>query len=123
MAGDVLAQLVDLAAARAGAAVAAGRPTFLIGVTGGVAAGKSTLSGQIADALAQALPGVPVEIVPTDGFLKPNAELMAAGLAYRKGFPESFDTAAFHAFLDTLSEGRPAASAIYSHVAYDIVPG
>jgi len=123
MAGGVLVQLVDLAAARAGDALGAGRPVFLIGVTGGVAAGKSTLSGQIAEGLGAALPDVPVQIVPTDGFLRPNSDLTAAGLAYRKGFPESFDTGAFHAFLDALAEGRPAVSPIYSHVAYDIVPG
>ena len=32
-----------------------------------------------------------VELVCTDGFLRPNAELDAAGLTNRKGFPESYD--------------------------------
>jgi len=123
MAGDVLQRLVGLVAERAGGALAAGAPAFLVGVAGGVAAGKSTLSQAIADGLALALPGAPAQIVPTDGFLKPNARLTAEGLAYRKGFPESFDTAAFHAFLDALAEGRAAVTPVYSHVAYDIVPG
>jgi type I pantothenate kinase len=96
---------------------------FLLGVTGGVAAGKSTLARFIAYGLAEALPDVPVQIVATDGFLRPNHELAAAGLGHRKGFPESYDTAAFHAFLDALAAGRSAATPVYSHISYDIVPG
>ncbi len=123
MAGDVLARLTALVAERAAAARAAGAPSFLVGVTGGVAFGKSTLSRQLAEGLATALPDWPVEIVPTDGFLKPNSVLADAGLTYRKGFPETYDAAAFHAFLDALGAGRAAATPVYSHIAYDITPG
>jgi type I pantothenate kinase len=112
-------ELTALAAER----VAAAPGVFLLGVTGGVAAGKSTLARFIADGLAEALPNVPVQIVATDGFLRPNHELAAAGLGHRKGFPESYDTAAFHAFLDALAAGRSAATPVYSHISYDIVPG
>ena len=31
-----------------------------------------------------------VELVPTDGFLLPNAELQRRGILERKGFPESY---------------------------------
>ena len=48
-----------------------GRP-LLVGITGPVAVGKTTLAGQIAAALAA---DHRVEIVSTDGFLRPNAEL------------------------------------------------
>jgi type I pantothenate kinase len=116
---DLGRELTALAAER----VVAAPGVFLLGVTGGVAAGKSTLARFIADGLAEALPDLPVQIVATDGFLRPNHELAAAGLGHRKGFPESYDTAAFHAFLDALAAGRPAATPVYSHVSYDIVPG
>jgi type I pantothenate kinase len=114
---------MGLVAERASAARAAGAPAFLVGVTGGVASGKSVLAQALADGLAQALPGEPVQVTPTDGFLRSNAELAAAGLTYRKGFPETYDADAFHAFLAALAEGRPAATPVYSHVAYDIAPG
>lgn len=109
---DLLTLVTDRVTAR-------GAP-FLIGVTGGVAAGKSTLAGRLADGLGAA--GLPVEVVATDGFLKPNAALQAAGLSMKKGFPETYDTDALHAFLATLADGRTATSPIYSHVTYDVLP-
>ena len=115
---DLGAQLVSLIAERAAAAPGAG--AFLVGIAGGVAVGKSTLARAIADGLE---PMLPVEIVATDGFLKPNAALEAAGLSLKKGFPETYDTGALHAFLGDLAAGRKAAMPIYSHVTYDIVPG
>ncbi len=115
---DLGEALVSLVAERA----AAREGVFLIGVAGGVAVGKSTLARQIADGLAAAEPTLPVEIVATDGFLKPNAQLEAAGLSMKKGFPETYDTAALHAFLDDLAAGRKARIPVYSHVTYDIVP-
>jgi type I pantothenate kinase len=123
MTGEALTELVALVSERAAAAQAAGAACFLVGVTGGVASGKSTLARQLAEGLGRTLPGGPVEVVPTDGFLKPNAVLAAEGLVYRKGFPETYDAGAFHAFLAALSQGRVAATPVYSHIAYDIVPG
>jgi type I pantothenate kinase len=123
MTGGVLKQLVGLVAARAVAGREAGAPAFLVGVTGGVASGKSTLAREIAEGLTATAPGVPVEVVPTDGFLKPNAELAAAGLIHSKGFPQTYDARAFHAFLGALAEGRAATTPVYSHVRYDIAPG
>ncbi|PZQ58080.1 MAG: hypothetical protein DI570_18610 [Phenylobacterium zucineum] len=110
---DVLAALAGLVSARA-----VGRGALLVGVAGGVAVGKSTLARALADRLTG-----PVQVVATDGFLRPNAELAQAELIRRKGFPESYDVAAFHAFLRELSAGRAAAMPVYSHVSYDIVPG
>lgn len=113
---DLGADLVARVAERA-----AGHGVFLVGIAGGVAAGKSTLAGAIADGLKAH--GLATQIVATDGFLKPNAALEAAGLGMKKGFPETYDTDALHAFLDALADGRPAATPVYSHVTYDILPG
>jgi type I pantothenate kinase len=92
--------------------------TFVVGITGSVAVGKTTLARQIAEALPAALR---VEIVSTDGFLKPNAELEAAGLSMRKGFPESYDTTAMTAALAGLKSG-PVSVPSYSHTSYDVDP-
>ena len=76
--------------------------TLVVGITGSVAVGKTTLARQIAEALPTDLQ---VEIVSTDGFLKPNAVLEAQGLSMRKGFPESYDRAAMAAALAGLQHG------------------
>ncbi|WP_197042074.1 type I pantothenate kinase [Sandarakinorhabdus oryzae] len=90
--------------------------TLVVGITGSVAVGKTTLARQIADALARR-----VEILSTDGFLKPNAELEAEGLSLRKGFPESYDTPALAAALAGLKLG-PVTVPAYSHTTYDVDP-
>jgi type I pantothenate kinase len=118
---DLGAELVALVAARA-AERARDPGAFLLGVAGGVAAGKSTLAQFIAEGLARTTPDLGVQVVPTDGFLRSNRELEAAGLTGRKGFPESYDAEAFRAFLDALAAGQNAAMPVYSHVTYDIVP-
>ena len=108
-------------AARIAAARAPGE-TLVAGITGSVAVGKTTLARQIADALPA---GLTVEIVSTDGFLKPNAVLEAEGLSMRKGFPESFDApalAAALAGLKTLSSFGPVMVPAYSHSTYDVDP-
>ena len=113
---DLSAELVARIAERA-----AGEPVFLLGIAGGVAAGKSTLARTLADGLEAA--DLSVQIVATDGFLKPNAVLEAAGLGMKKGFPETYDIDALHAFLDDLAAGRRTEIPVYSHVTYDILPG
>jgi type I pantothenate kinase len=95
--------------------------SYLIGLAGSVAAGKSTLAAELAQK-ERAL-GKSVEVVSTDGFLFPNAELERRGILGRKGFPESYDAAAFTVFLDALRSGVPAMVPIYSHQTYDILPG
>jgi type I pantothenate kinase len=87
---------------------------LVVGITGSVAVGKTTLARQVAGAL----PGT-VDIVSTDGFLKPNAVLVAEGLMLRKGFPESYDAAAMAAALAGLKQG-PVTVPAYSHVTYDV---
>jgi type I pantothenate kinase len=97
---------------------------YIIGVAGSVAVGKST-TARVLKALLSRWPNTPkVELVTTDGFLLPNAELERRGLMQRKGFPESYDGAAILRFLSDVKAGRKAVAApVYSHLVYDVVPG
>lgn len=96
---------------------------FVIGVAGSVAVGKSTVS-RLLQALLARWPEHPrVELVTTDGFLLPNAELERRGLMARKGFPESYDRRALTRFVADVKAGRDEVRApVYSHLSYDIVP-
>lgn len=97
---------------------------YIIGVAGSVSVGKST-TARILRALLQRWPSSPkVDLVTTDGFLFPNAELEKRGLMERKGFPESYDRGAFLKFLAQIKAGEPHVSVpIYSHLVYDVVQG
>lgn len=97
---------------------------FIIGVAGSVAVGKSTIARLLRELLSR-WPGTPrVELVTTDGFLWPNAELERRGLMERKGFPESYDRKALLRFVTAVKSGEPEVRApFYSHLSYDIVPG
>jgi len=96
---------------------------YVIGIAGSVAVGKSTIA-RILQALLAQWPGHPrVDLVTTDGFLLPNADLEARGLLARKGFPESYDVLALMRFLSELKSGAAEVRAPrYSHRTYDIVP-
>ena len=97
---------------------------YIIGVAGSVASGKSTTS-RILKALLSRWPSSPkVDLVTTDGFLYSGKKLEELGLSDRKGFPESYDRAAFIKFLSDIKSGRPNVGVpVYSHLFYDIVPG
>ncbi len=100
------------------------RTPFVIAVAGSVAVGKSTTSRLLKELLSRS-PGNPrVDLVTTDGFLFPNAELQSRGLLDRKGFPESYDRRALQQFVMDVKSGKPEVTApVYSHLTYDIVPG
>jgi len=104
-------------ASRLALKAAEARP-LVVGLTGSVAAGKSTLCQRL---LSHLDPTLQVEIISTDGFLLPNDTLNARGLGMRKGFPESYDA---EGLFDTLAALRRGAARIpvYSHITYDIDP-
>jgi type I pantothenate kinase len=97
---------------------------YIIGVAGSVAVGKST-TARVLKALLARWPNTPkVDLITTDGFLLPNAELTRLGLMERKGFPESYDTNALLRFLTHIKAGkRQVRAPLYSHLVYDVVPG
>ncbi|MCX5741450.1 MAG: type I pantothenate kinase [Proteobacteria bacterium] len=96
------------------------RVPYVIGIAGSVAVGKSTTARVLASLLRRWADHPRVELVTTDGFLLPNRELAARGIAHRKGFPESYNVKALVEFLDAVKSGRPASAPIYSHLAYDV---
>jgi type I pantothenate kinase len=86
--------------------------------------GKSTTARLLRLLLARWPQHPRVELVTTDGFLHPNAELLRRGLMNRKGFPEAYDRRSLLRFVTEVKAGRSEVSApVYSHLTYDIVPG
>jgi type I pantothenate kinase len=106
------------------AALAPLRPaagTFVVGITGSVAAGKSVFAQGLKAAFGAAEPGARIETTCSDGFIKPNAVLAEAGLLPRKGYPETYDQAAMTAALAAVRIG-PALFPAHSPTLYDIDP-
>jgi type I pantothenate kinase len=106
------------------AALAPFRPatgTFVVGITGSVAAGKSVFAQGLKAAFEAAEPGARIETTCSDGFIKPNAVLAEAGLLPRKGYPETYDQAAMAAALAAVRAG-PAVFPAHSPTLYDIDP-
>ncbi|HLP23444.1 MAG TPA: type I pantothenate kinase [Microbacteriaceae bacterium] len=94
---------------------------FVIGIAGSVAVGKSTVARLLRLLMSRWESTPRVELVTTDGFLYPNAELEARGIMDRKGFPESYDRRALLNFVLDVKSGVDAVSApVYSHLNYDI---
>lgn len=99
------------------------RVPFVVGVAGSVAVGKSTTARLLKELMRRWPHSPSVELVTTDGFLYPNAELERRNLLQRKGFPESYDRRALLRFVADVKSGMPAVPAPqYSHLSYDVLP-
>lgn len=105
--------------ARSAASRAAGTP-FVIGISGSVAAGKSTFARSLRDDLDAWREHPRVDIVATDGFLFDNRALAEREITMRKGFPDSYDVAGLRAAVAAVKAGSRVAMPLYSHVTYDI---
>ena len=97
---------------------------YVIGMAGSVAVGMST-TARVLQALLSRWPNHPkVDRVTTDGFLFPSDVLSERGLMARKGFPESYDRRSLLGCLSAVKSGEARVPVpVYSHIAYDIVPG
>jgi len=96
---------------------------YVIGIAGSVAVGKSTTARLLRTLLSRWPDHPRVELVTTDGFLLPNAELDRRDLLHRKGFPESYDTGALLTFVAAVKSGEAEVAApVYSHLRYDVQP-
>lgn len=94
---------------------------YIIGLAGSVAVGKSTTARLLRELLSRWPDHPRVDLITTDGFLFPNAELERRELMHRKGFPESYDVRALLQTVAALKSGQPQVSVpIYSHLVYDI---
>ena len=98
------------------------RVPYIIGIAGSVAVGKSTSARLLQILLHKLMPDLRVELITTDGFLYPNAELERRGIMARKGFPESYDMEKLLTFLNDVKAGEDRVAApTYSHSVYDVM--
>ncbi|PTS39495.1 type I pantothenate kinase [Limosilactobacillus fermentum] len=98
------------------------RIPYIIGIAGSVAVGKSTTARLLQILLKRLMPDRRVEMITTDGFLYPNAELKRRGIMARKGFPESYDMDRLLTFMNDVNAGEDQVTApTYSHSVYDVM--
>lgn len=81
---------------------------WVLGIAGPPGAGKSTLAEHVAAHVVGCV------LVPMDGFHLAQHLLDTAGLADRKGAPETFDRAGFVALLQRLRAQRPGDPVVYA---------
>src|SRR5258708_25297814 len=97
--------------------------TYISGVAGSVAVGKSSTARVLQALLARWSPRPKVDLVTTDGFLFSKAVLERQGLMQKKGFPESYDLPMLLAFLSDINAGRrPRRAPVPSPLTYATIP-
>ncbi|MBF7138042.1 type I pantothenate kinase [Pediococcus pentosaceus] len=95
---------------------------FIIGISGSVAVGKSTTARLLQELLSSWFTSLKTQLITTDGFLYPTAELKRRNILNRKGFPESYDMKSLIKFLSDVKSGKKEIKVPkYSHQVYDIV--
>lgn len=92
----------------------------IIGITGNIASGKTTLASKITKICKREFPTLSIGSISTDNFLYENKELKKNGLFGRKGFPESYDDNLIEDFIEAISEKRNITLPVYSHEINDI---
>ena len=98
-----------------------GAQPFILGITGGVSVGKSSVASTLKKLLLSQEKGLSVEVLSTDGFLFTNQKLLELGIMHRKGFPESFDYSAIVNFLISIkTSSEKQIVPTYSHTTYDV---
>ena len=96
---------------------------FIVGVSGSVSVGKSTIARVLQTLLSRWKEHKKVSLITTDGFLYPNAILEEKGIMNKKGFPVSYDIKRLLQFVMDVKSGKALVEAPkYSHLIYDIVP-
>jgi type I pantothenate kinase len=103
--------------------VGGGGAPSLVGISGSVASGKSTIARVLAEVIRRTAPYPSVDLLGTDAFLFPNHVLEERGLLGRKGFPETFDLRALIGAVAAVRSGQPVVEVpVYDHRAYDVLP-
>ncbi|XBC38229.1 MAG: type I pantothenate kinase [Buchnera aphidicola (Floraphis choui)] len=96
---------------------------YIIGISGSVAVGKSTISKWFKDVLKTFFVTKNISIITTDNFLYSNKILYELGLIEKKGFPQTYNMKQLiKFFLDIRLGVNNIAIPVYSHFFYDIIP-
>lgn len=98
---------------------------FMIGISGSVSSGKTTLARLFKELLlsVERSNDIRVEIVSMDNFLYSNHQLQEKGLFDKKGFPETYNYLALLNCIRALNADETVRTPVYSHLHYDLVPG
>lgn len=93
---------------------------FILGISGGVSVGKSTLSRLFLELLRIYNPNWKIDLITTDGYIYPKQKLFEKGIMTKKGFPESYETEKLIKDLKKIKYGHEnVPTYTYSHLTYD----
>ncbi|XBC38766.1 MAG: type I pantothenate kinase [Buchnera aphidicola (Melaphis rhois)] len=96
---------------------------YIIGISGSVASGKSTISKWLKMVLRKYFVSKNISIVTTDSFLYSNRILYDLDLMKKKGFPQTYNINNLIKFLIDIRYGiRNVTIPVYSHFYQDIIP-